>query len=156
MRKQMSPTFEKLNLKTETEILVVNAPPSFEPEIALLAGVKVLRSPAQSKILRFALAFVTKQVELDALSQVLSAKADGDAILWIAYPKQSSKQYQCEFNRDSGWDVLKKAGYETVRMVAIDADWSALRFRKVQYIKSLTRPPSRTSSKAGKRRASVK
>jgi len=152
----MSRTFVKLNLKTETEILVVNAPPSFEPELASLTGVKVLRSLTQPTTLRFALAFVTKQAELDALSQALSAKADGDATLWFAYPKQTSKKYKCEFNRDSGWEVLGTAGYEGVRMVAIDEDWSALRFRKVEYIKSLTRQPSRASSKVSKQRASAK
>jgi hypothetical protein len=63
----------------------------FEPEVASLAGVKIFRSPAQLKVLRFALAFVTKQTELDTLSALLSAKAEGDAILWFAYPKQSSR-----------------------------------------------------------------
>ena len=152
----MSPIFAKLNLKSETEILVVNAPASFEPEVASLAGVKILRSPAQLKVLRFALAFVTKKTELDTLSALLSAKAEGDAILWFAYPKQSSKRYKCEFHRDSGWNTLGQAGYETVRMVAIDEDWSALRFRKAEYIKSLSRQPSRASFSAGKKRASSK
>jgi hypothetical protein len=41
-------------------------------------------------------------------------------------------------------------------MVAIDEDWSALRFRKAEYIKSLTRQPSRASSSAGKKRTSAK
>jgi hypothetical protein len=131
----MSSIFAKLNLKSETEILVVNAPASFEPEVASLTGVKILRSPAQLEVLRFALAFVTKQTELDTLSGLLSAKAEGDAILWFAYPKQSSKRYRCEFHRDSSWDTLGHAGYEKVRMVAIDEDWSALRFRKAEYVK---------------------
>lgn len=38
-------------------------------------------------------------------------------------------------NRDDGWDELKKAGFDTVRAVAIDEDWSALRFRRVEFIK---------------------
>ena len=38
-------------------------------------------------------------------------------------------------NCDSGWPVLGAAGFEPVRMVAIDADWSALRFRRVEHIK---------------------
>jgi hypothetical protein len=32
--------------------------------------------------------------------------AEGDALLWFAYPKQSSKTLRCDFNRDNGWDVL--------------------------------------------------
>jgi hypothetical protein len=38
-------------------------------------------------------------------------------------------------------------------MVAIDADWSALRFRRVENIKTLTRRESMAISKAGKARA---
>ena len=37
----MSPVFDKLNLKHEREILVVNAPSTFEPE---LAGWNAIRS----------------------------------------------------------------------------------------------------------------
>jgi len=34
---------------------------------------------------------------------------------------------------------LADDGYEPVRQVAIDEDWSALRFRKVEQIKKMTR-----------------
>jgi hypothetical protein len=30
---------------------------------------------------------------------------------------------------------LKAEGFDTVRAVAIDEDWSALRFRRIEYIK---------------------
>jgi hypothetical protein len=66
---------------------------------------------------------------------VLAGKAEGDALLWFAYPKGTSKNYQCDFNRDTGWSVIRDAGFDTVRQVAIDDDWSALRFRRVEYIK---------------------
>ena len=32
------------------------------------------------------------------------------------------------------------AGFEPVRMVAIDEDWSAVRFRRVEFIKTMNRP----------------
>lgn len=47
----------------------------------------------------------------------------------------TSRRYTCEFNRDTGWAALHKAGFDTVRQVAIDEDWSALRFRRIEYIK---------------------
>lgn len=40
----MSDVFKKLNLKHQEEILVLNAPESFEPELASLDGVAVRRS----------------------------------------------------------------------------------------------------------------
>ena len=135
----MSKLFDKLNLKDHCEILVVNAPLSFESELAALAGVTVLRDPGSVKVVRFALAFATAQAEVDRLAKLLSAKAEGDALFWFAYPKGTSKKYKCDFNRDTGWSVLKSAGFDTERAVAIDEDWSALRFRRVEFIKSTTR-----------------
>jgi hypothetical protein len=126
--------FDKLNLKDRTEILVLDAPASFEPELAALKNATVLRDLKKAKSVSFALCFVTRQSEVDALSAALVPKAPGDALLWFAYPKGSSKNYRCDFNRDTGWSVLQALGFDSVRMVAIDADWSALRFRRVEYI----------------------
>jgi hypothetical protein len=66
-----------------------------------------------------------------------------DAVLWIAYPKGTSKKYRCEFNRDSGWTLLAAAGFEGVRMIAIDDDWSAIRFRRAEFVKSMSRETKR-------------
>jgi hypothetical protein len=131
----MPSIFEKLNLKDQCEILVINSPPSFEYELEALKGVRVLRDLKQTKSIHYALAFATKQAEVDNLAKMLSSRALGDAILWFAYPKGTSKKYKCEFNRDTGWEALRNAGFDTVRQVAIDADWSALRFRRSEYIK---------------------
>jgi hypothetical protein len=146
----MSALFKKLNLGTQDVIHVLNAPKSFEPELAALKGVTVKRSVTGASA--FAMAFVITQAQLDAASRTLAAACTGDAVLWMVYPKGTSRKYQCEFNRDSGWPVLGAAGFEPVRMVAIDEDWSALRFRRVEHIKSMTRSPGGTISKAGKRK----
>ena len=140
----VSPMFKKLNLNDQTEIVVMNAPESFEPELVRLTPVSVLRDPAEVKRIDFAIAFATTSGELDRASKALTDKADEDPTLWIAYPKKSSKRYTCEFNRDSGWDVLRAAGFDSVRMVAIDEDWSALRFRRKRYIKTATPNTQRT------------
>jgi hypothetical protein len=133
-------TFAKLNLKDQTDIVILNAPDSFEPEIASLKGVTVRRSMSDAKEVAFSLSFATKQKEVDAFAKTVARKATGDAIVWIAYPKKSSKKYICEFNRDSGWPSMGEAGFEPVRMVAIDEDWSAIRFRRAEFIKNMTRP----------------
>ena len=80
------------------------------------------------------LAFVVTKIELDNLAEMVVSNVSGDALLWFAYPKGTSTKYKCDFNRDSGWDVLRKSGFDTVRQVAIDEDWSALRFRRVEFI----------------------
>ena len=135
----MPTVFEKLNLKAQRRIIVLNAPSSFDAELATLDGVNVVRDAKRAKSIEFAIAFATTQNQLDLASTVLAEHAIGDAIVWIAYPKSTSKRYSCEFNRDSGWTVLRNAGFDTVRMVAIDDDWSALRFRRVEFIKNAKR-----------------
>ena len=131
-----SPLFKKLNLGVHREIAVFNAPDSFESELERLKGVKIARDPVKPKAIAFGLAFATTQAQLDRASKILAGASKGDAVIWFAYPKGTSKRYQCEYNRDSGWNVIRAAGFESVRMVAIDADWSALRFRRVEYVKS--------------------
>lgn len=136
----MTPTFKKLNLKDQRQIVVLNAPQSFEPEMADLHGIAVLRALNAAADVEFSLAFVTKQDEVDKLGKAIAKSAKGDAVVWFAYPKGSSKKYKSEINRDAGWRTLGKEGFEPVRMVAIDEDWSAVRFRRVEFIKTLTRP----------------
>jgi len=151
----MSPTFSKLNLKDEADIVVVNAPASFEPEIATLRGVTVRRALTDAKQMDFSLTFATTQKEVDALAKAIARKAAGDAIVWIAYPKKTSKKYTCEFSRDAGWPTMGEAGFEPVRMVAIDEDWSAVRFRRAEFIKNMTRPEEWRFSAHGKAQATT-
>ncbi len=147
---------DKLNFKDQPEILVVNSPPSFEPHLSRLTGVVVHHNVDAVSEVSFALAFVTRQQEVDAIASALAAKARGDAILWFAYPKGTSKRYKCDFNRDSGWSALGAAGFEGVRLVAIDEDWSALRFRRAEFIKSMSRDPKRAMSSGGKKKVAEK
>jgi len=149
-------TFDKLNLKGQKQILLINAPESFEPELKTLRGVTVQRDVKNAGEVEFSLAFVTQQKEVDTLGKAVAKKAKGDAVVWFAYPKGSSKKYKSEINRDAGWQVLGDAGFEPVRMVAIDEDWSAVRFRRTDFIKSLTRGKEHRMSAQGKARAARK
>jgi hypothetical protein len=105
--------FDKLNLKNLTKILVLNAPQSFEPELAALRGVSVSRSLRGLTEIEFSLAFVTRQEEVDQLAGSIATIAKGDPLLWFAYPKGTSKKYQSEINRDNGWQALRQAGFDT-------------------------------------------
>jgi|SRR5579871_3779858 len=131
----MPTLFSKLNLKDQREILVLEAPASLDPELKGLRDVNILRDLKSTREVSFALVFVQRQAELDRLSAAIAKRAGGDAVLWFAYPKGTSKKLTCEFNRDKGWDVLREAGFDTVRQVSIDEDWSALRFRRIEFIK---------------------
>ena len=78
------PTFAKLNLKDQSEIVVLNAPASFEPELKTLKGVAVRRD-AKGGDIDFSLAFVMTQKEVDTLGPQMAKKAKGDAVVWFVY-----------------------------------------------------------------------
>jgi hypothetical protein len=126
----MSEIFKKLNLTNQEEILILQAPQSFEHEIEALQNVTIQRDLAAAAAVDFALVFVKDQESVDRFARALAERAAEDPIFWFAYPKMSSKKYDCEINRDTGWEILDSLGYQPVRQVAIDADWSALRFRR--------------------------
>lgn len=126
----MPSVFEKLNFKNQPQILVVSAPAGFEPQLRTLAGVSIIRDARKIRSIDFAVVFVTTRAEIDAAAKLILPKAEGDVVLWFAYPKGTSKIQASEINRDTGWESLKSAGFDTVRLVAIDEDWSALRFRR--------------------------
>src|SRR5580658_10496122 len=107
----MPAVFDKLNLKNHRSIVVLNAPESFEPELAALVGVTVLRKLEGLSPIEFSFAFITKQNEIDSLAKKIGERAEGDAIVWFAYPKGRSKKYKCEVNRDTGWQALGHAGF---------------------------------------------
>lgn len=151
----MNPILKKLNLKPGSTALVENVPADLQPlvdELKLVAT--VYDDTLGPEPVDWALAFVTKQTEIDALAPLLVEKAPGDAALWFAYPKGTSKKHRCDFNRDTGWATLGRFGFEGVRQVALDDDWSALRFRRVEFIKSLKREEKRAMTEVGKKRVS--
>ncbi|MBL8226962.1 MAG: hypothetical protein JNL98_00730 [Bryobacterales bacterium] len=136
----MNAIFQKLNYKNQGTIYVVNAPDSFQPAVDELRGSATVKtSLANAREAGFVILFATKQTEVDRFASQVAKSVQGDALVWIAYPKGSSKKYKCDFNRDTGWSQMGAHGFEPVRQVAIDEDWSALRFRRVEYIKTMTR-----------------
>lgn len=59
----MSALFTQRNRKEQTEIVVLNAPPSFDSELAQLPGVTGPTTPARGKTASFA-AFATPQKDV--------------------------------------------------------------------------------------------
>lgn len=150
----MTPLFKKLNFKSHQNIVAINSPESFEIELSQMASIsKIYKKVIETD---FAMIFATKQTDVDRNVIEIFPKLIGDAVLWICYPKGTSKKYKCEFNRDSGWEILGTLGMEPVRQVAIDEDWSALKFRKVENIKTITRAESMALTEEAKNRTSQK
>ena len=132
--RDMMSLVNKLNLKSHTDILVLNAPPAFEKELNLLARVRISNHLLIAKGVTFALLFVTRKAELDRLLKAITTRMHVDIVLWFAYPKGSTSNSTVDLNRDSDWDVIRRAGFEIVQQVSIDANWSARRFRRREFV----------------------
>jgi hypothetical protein len=151
MKLQMNEIFKKLNFKNQKAIYTFNAPESFLPILAEMESIAEIKNTIlTNESIDFAIAFVTKQTEVNEYAEKIAQALVGDGVVWFCYPKGTSKKYKCDFNRDTGWEIVGKLGFEGVRQVAIDEDWSALRFRKVEYIKQMTRQDQRAMTDKGK------
>ncbi len=58
--------------------------------------------------------------------------------LWLLYPKTSGR-IATDITRDRGWEPVHDAGFLPVAQVAVDGDWWALRFRRREEIREITR-----------------
>ncbi|SFK31801.1 hypothetical protein [Proteiniphilum acetatigenes] len=136
----VTPLFKKLNFKQHKEILIVNHPTEFEAELNAMKDYTTIKTDIKSVAeIEFVLIFVKAQAEVDTITPLIDKNLKGDGVVWFAYPKRTSKKYKAEINRDKGWNILGKSGFEAVRQVVINDDWSAVRFRKVEFIKTMNR-----------------
>lgn len=152
----MSTLLKKLNFKDQKSILVLNAPVAYPETMIDFDSYLEVKNELRSEPVEFALTFCARLEEIEKFAPAIDKDLVEDGLLWFAYPKGSSKKYKCEFNRDNGWGALGKLGYEPVRQIAIDEDWSALRFRKVKNIKTMTRNAGMVLSEEGKERLKKK
>ncbi len=131
---------QKLQFKEPENAFITGIPSELEEPLALLKQISLAETELAN--LDFALVFVQKQEQLNEWIDKVAPQLRGDALLWFAYPKKSSKRYSSEINRDSGWSRIGDHKMEPVRQIALNEDWSALRFRKLDFIKKLTRRDS--------------
>jgi hypothetical protein len=84
----------------------------------------------------FMIIFVRKGTEVKEIVPVALHNLAVDGILWFCYPKKSSKKYSSDIDRDHGWKALNDLEFFGIRLLTIDDDWSAMRFRNIKYIKA--------------------
>jgi hypothetical protein len=125
----MNPILKKLHFKGQPKVLVLQAPPEFE---ATREAFEVPVHKAIKGAYDFVIAFAKSQAEAKSLATKLKKALTSDkALLWLAYPKGSSKKYSADLNRDSLHALMEEYGFDGVSIVALDDDWSAMRFKLV-------------------------
>ena len=148
----MHPVIKKLNYKNQEKVLVLNSPVEFQLVLNELKDLSSVDQFIRETEYEYILIFVKKVQEIEEFSGLITQNISEDAVFWVAYPKKSSKKYSSDINRDNGWQSLGDIGFEGIRQVAIDNDWSALRFRQARLIKSFIRDKNRALSKEGRER----
>jgi len=121
--------------------------------LARLEGRDLAQTDKPGAVFDFVMAFARSAADIARLAQKAAACLGEDGLLWFAYPKKASKRYRTDISRDDGWLPLGELGFKAVRQIAVDADWSALRFRQVGHIKTLQRKPARAMTSEGKKQA---
>ena len=139
----MEQALKKLQFKGQSPALVMNAPSE-------LAGMIRGADASIKGTYAFILAFVPDKSALERIIKDVVRAADAKGYLWICYPKGTSKKYTSDVNRDKLRELLGRWELEAVTLVSIDDDWSALRFRRVEEIKTMKRA-SASSSKGRER-----
>jgi hypothetical protein len=124
---------QKMGVKPGQSILILNAPAATLDKLGAPTGTAT-KTKAGAKFDVVSL-FATDQAELGKhLKDALASLSPG-GMLWLAYPKISSK-VKTDITRDKGWDAVVKAGFVGVALVSVDDTWSAMRFRPEAETKS--------------------
>ena len=127
----------KLNYKGHQRISIINAEEAFLNSIsAELKDVIIDKKIDPRYPYEFIIIFVKSISEIELIAPITIHNLKADGVLWFCYPKKSSKRFSSDIDRDHGWKVLNDSGLYGIRTVAIDEDWSALRFRNKKFIKS--------------------
>jgi len=135
--KKMDDILKKLKYGEQNRIAVLNAPEGFNDRISgLLPGVQIDTEINARFLYEFMIAFTPGSSDVKRIGPACVHNLSDDGKLWMAYPKGTSKSYVSDINRDHGWDIVEETGFRRVSQVAIDKDWSALRFRNAKYVKS--------------------
>lgn len=119
-----SATAKKMKLKAGLKAAVINAPENY---------VEALRhdtalSPTLNGKFDWIQIFVRTKAELDALAPKAAKALRPESMLWISFPKGSSK-VQTDLTRDKGWESLQALDLKWITLVSVNETWSAFALR---------------------------
>jgi hypothetical protein len=118
---------KKLGMNPGMRALIITPPPGYLKLLAPFHDGLTLSSRAAGTY-PFVQVFATRLSEISKFAQRLSKHAAPNALVWISYPKNTSK-LAGNLSRDLILEVMSGRGWRAVSIVAIDEVWSALRFR---------------------------
>jgi hypothetical protein len=122
-----TPLVKKLVIRPHYRLLLIDEPEGYRAYLGTLPeGVEVFRQGDGPFDLVHL--FVQQKAELEDKAPAAIQAVKPDGLLWISYPKKTSK-VSSDLLREVMWEVVLKFGWQAVTQISIDDTWSALRFR---------------------------
>jgi len=122
-----TPLAKKLGLKDGMTVIARNSPKPYEEyflEYPLIIDADNEPSPESVDFIHI---FCSSFEQLDRLYPGLKACLKKNGLMWISWPKKTSK-IETEVTRESLRTYVLERGLVDVKVCAIDDDWSALKF----------------------------
>jgi hypothetical protein len=136
-----NPVARKLGMNPGMRGLIIAPPPGYLKLLRPVPDGLTVSSRAHG-MYPFVQVFATRLSDIRKFTQRLSKHAAPNALVWISYPKKTSKT-DSDLSRDLIREVMSGTGWRAVSIVAIDEVWSALRFRPAGQVGSrLRRSPA--------------
>jgi len=129
---QIAEILKKLKFKNNLKSIIINAPKEIEAEFKKSGFVTL---PDKSVKYQFTLLFTKDKSEVETFAKSTIDAIEHDSLFWMAYPKGSSS-IKTDINRDILWKLMEPFKYRPVSLIAVDKDWSAMRLRPVDKVKS--------------------
>ena len=119
-----SPLAKKMKLKSGLKAAVINAPENYVDTLKHDTAM----SPTLNGKFDWIQIFVKSKAELNALAPKASRALRPDSMLWISFPKGTSK-IQTDLTRDKGWEVLQGLDLKWITLISVNETWSAFALR---------------------------
>ena len=115
---------KKMKLKPGARAAVINAPENY------LENIQHDSEVAQTLNGRFdwIQLFVQNKDELEKLAPKAVKALTPASILWISFPKGSSK-IQTDLTRDKGWESIRPLDLKWITLISVNETWSAFSLR---------------------------
>jgi hypothetical protein len=123
-----SPLLKKLRIQPGQRMLILNPPPGYVESLSPLPEGTHIVAETDGVAVDFCHLFARHSAQLAELLPTALAACKYDGLLWISYPKKSSK-VESDLSRDTLWELPGDPGLRPVTQVSIDQTWSALRYR---------------------------
>ena len=127
MATDRTPLIGKLKIAKAARPVVIGAPRGFRDELSAALGRPV--GDGVDGRHDWILLFAPDQAALAGSIGTAAAALDDPGILWLVFPKGSSK-IQTDLTRDAGWESVAVAELMWLGLVSIDDTWSAFSTRR--------------------------